>query len=99
MTTTAAAWRHVERLGQGELCAVPVEARGYDHRIPCACTTPTPDPDSPCGQRDHPKGLPCGAVASDGWHDRRTWQHDPELWHPHHPTRCLACGHALEAVR
>lgn len=93
MTTTAAAWRHVDG-GQGRVCWVKDDKGEYV----CDCVDPTADPDSPCGDDRDGHDLPCGAVASDDWHDRRTWQHDPELWHPHQPTRCL-CGHPLEAVR
>jgi hypothetical protein len=95
MTTTAAAWRHVER-GWDKACGAPSDVEGF---VNCGCFDPTPDATSPCGDDRDGHDLPCGAVASDDWHDRRTWEHDPELWHPHQPTRCERCGHQLEAVR
>lgn len=94
-------WRHVEEwrepTPEGPMDPECVGCLRSDPEN--TCTTPTPDPASPCGQRDHPKGLPCGATASDGWHDRRTWEQEPELWHPHQPTRCLTCGHPIEEAR
>lgn len=98
-------WRHVELPSFPGMCAGCLESMAedsmtdYPHGIQYPCQDPTPDPTSPCGQRDHPKGLPCGATASDGWHDRRTWEQEPELWHPHQPTRCLTCGHPIEEAR
>lgn len=59
-----------------------------DNGSPCECTTPTPDPASPCG---HPE---CE-------HDARaTWTHPPagpylHGSHPHVPTRCT-CGDPIE---
>ena len=88
-------WRHVERFSNGDCREWLPDISPY--REACNCVTPAPDPASPCGQRDHPKGLPCGAVASDGWHRRRMWEQDPELWHAHQPTRCT-CGHPIEQV-
>jgi hypothetical protein len=78
-----------------DVCSFIIEPPSPDLWLGCGCTDPTPDPDSPCGQKDSPKGLPCGATASHDWHDRRMWEEEPELWHPHQPTRCLRCGHAV----
>lgn len=91
-------WRHVEQ-GDGRCWAtVPLGTQGTVTSA-CGCPSPSPDPTSPCGHREGgPSDLPCGALASDGWHDRRTWEQDPELWHPHVPTRCADCGHPIERV-
>lgn len=87
-----AAWRHGE--AEDDRCAV-LAAPGYTQQTrSCGCTTPTPDPTSPCG-------LGCGQAADGPVHG------DPSGWpwgsrhlaHPHQPTRCLTCGHAIEEVR
>lgn len=65
----------------------------------CGCTTPTPDPASPCGHKRYRSDLPCGAIADDDWHDRRTWEQDRGLWHGYQATRCATCGHAIEPVK
>lgn len=86
MTTTAAAWRHVER-----------NARNPEK--PWELCVATPDAASPCGFKSGgPEDIPCGASGSDDWHKRSFWWQEPWLYHPHVPTRCT-CGHALEAVR
>ena len=90
MTTTAAAWRH-EREDTG-MCADCYDAADdSDHDAEAFCTTPTPDPASPCSQSFvfHGKTLmTCGKTRD---------QHGayPDS---HQPTRCT-CGHTLEAVR
>lgn len=85
MSAADVTWRHTERV--------------WDDGFIDGCPPhdPTPDPASPCGQKDSPKGLPCGATASDGWHDRRTWENEPELWHAYQPTLCT-CGHPITEV-
>lgn len=52
------------------------------------CATPEPDPASPCG-----------ACNGEGQHVRPgadTWSNQR---HHYVPTRCLRCGHAIEAMR
>lgn len=91
-------WRHAAREYTDRCCAKRISGT-REYPVICGCTTPTPDPDSDCGHKRYRTDLPCGATASHDWHDRRTWEQDPELWHAHVPTRCLSCGHAIEEVR
>ena len=82
-------WRH------GAMHGIGVKSGPNDGRR-CRCTTPAPDPASPCGFKEGgPKDIPCGAVAHHDWHDKRFWWQEPWLWHPHQPTRCT-CGHPIE---
>lgn len=60
-----------------------------DERGLAPCTTPTPDPASPCG---HPT---CNQRAIAHVH---MGAHGVYGRHPHVPTRCT-CGHPLEATR
>lgn len=85
MTTTAAAWRHVE-----EHNGVCVGCGRSDNPYQSLCNTPTPDPGSPCGWRGRDGSWRTPCVEAGTAH--------ATLLHPHHPTRCT-CGHALEAVR
>jgi hypothetical protein len=79
-------WKHAERAYSDEVCAVKV--RSPQPTI-CGCTTPTPDPASPCGY--------VGCLAA--WHcDGTCPAHDRSvILHPHVPTLCT-CGHALVAA-
>lgn len=80
-------WRHVWS-SRGYAASVCVDHA--DGELPCGCTTPTPDPASPCGAF-------VGRV-------RCYWNHgiqtsaDDEVGHPHQPTRCLTCHHEIEAT-
>lgn len=86
----ASDWRH------GAMHGIGVKSGPNDGRR-CRCTTPTPDPASPCGYN---------ACDSDPfWHecatvpcvvDRFGYSHPHEACHPHQPTRCLTCGHPIE---
>jgi hypothetical protein len=51
MTTTAAAWRHVERMGDGACRAAYLESNPVSPA--CLCRTPTPDPEYTPLVRDH----------------------------------------------
>lgn len=53
------------------------------------CTTPTPDPASPCGYEYKEDGAPCGFRRSMGGHEF------VDADHPHQPTRCT-CGHPIK---
>jgi hypothetical protein len=74
-------WVHVERDSAG-MCLMLNPDESW-----CSCTTPTPDPSSPCGWRgrDGTWEIPCrnGGTLHEG------------LLHPHQPTRCT-CGHPIE---
>ncbi|MFI0434094.1 MAG: hypothetical protein ACH36H_13250, partial [Candidatus Nanopelagicales bacterium] len=87
MTTTAAAWRHVEAEAKG--IVFPGDVPGGCIRClwddaPEPCRAPTPDPASPCG---YPGDTGTGCLGA--------FEHDPELWgyHTHQPTLCLVCKH------
>jgi len=59
----------------------------------CGCTTPEPDPASPCGYI---------YVEGDGG-ERCAWEPQEHFRsgmadHPHQPTRCARCGDAVEPV-
>ena len=89
-------WRHAEESLLVRWCMAPGAAAGW-----CTCQNPQPDPASPCAHRWYTGDLPCGREQDgpDDWHDMRTWEQDPELWHPHFPTLCVTCHHAIEATR
>lgn len=80
-----AEWQHVWA-SRGYAASVCIDHA--EDAPPCGCTTPTPDPASPCGFEGCliPPGKP--------WH---VWADDIEpdaLHHKRIPSRCL-CGHAL----
>lgn len=85
-------WRHIWH--DGDACM------GHEGKFLCGCTTPTPDPTSPCGYEG------CdGETAHWSWTEPGTLtepgaycQHE-ERWdcHPYVPTLCV-CGHPIEAV-
>lgn len=78
-------WRHTENvtLRGGPTCRTCFADARH-------CTKPTPDPASPCGHPTGWRGGPtfCGKTAD---------QHDQGVVYV--PTRCLSCGHAIEATR
>lgn len=58
----------------------------------CGCTTPTPDPASPCDLEW------CQHRGAYWWHTALRVGGDHDQWdrlHPHQPTRCT-CGHPIE---
>lgn len=85
-------WQHVELPTFPGMCAGCIDEMAqdsmtdYPHGIQLPCTTPTPDPTSPCGRLD------CH------WSPAVAWPHAALSSHPHIPTRCT-CGHPIEATR
>ncbi len=72
-------WVHVERDSAG-MCLMLNPDESW-----CSCTTPTPDPSSPCRR--------CGR---DLWNIAHPLiPGEPRRDHPHQPTRCT-CGHPIE---
>ena len=76
-------WRHVDELAG--VCASWVSWK----KGRCPCTTPTPDPASPCGYE--------GCWGKRWTHAWVSGQFLDESSHPHVPTRCN-CGHPIERV-
>lgn len=80
-------WRHAPHqwsVSDGTICEDVPDIDGYA----CGCTTPTPDPTSPCGQLVrccHLYEMPCGTAKDD----------HGGIAHRHLPTRCT-CGHPIE---
>lgn len=74
------AWRHVKHSIAVEGCGVVERPSSWM----CGCKTPTPDPASRCGV--------CGQGQYRTVHatDRLTGRR-----HPHRPTTCARCGHAI----
>lgn len=84
-------WRHDNSPHSSVLygCYAPVQTG--ETPTPSGCTTPTPDPASPCGRLLVDEDLlgvefPCGWPETGIVHDRH---------HPHRPTTCAACGHGI----
>lgn len=102
-------WRHTELPTFPGQCAGCLNEMAQDSMtdnpfgIQSACTTPTPDPASPCGFEDpwakygHPFP-PCGRPET---HTHHTFSggrgETPDGGHFYRPTRCT-CGHAIEAA-
>jgi hypothetical protein len=80
-------WRHTRQSQD----PIPECRDCWDEHIEDICCEPTPDPASPCGYA-FPSGVRCGYDAA-----RHGMWRNPT--HPHVPTRCLSCGHAIEEAR
>lgn len=102
------AWRHAELPSFPGMCAGCLESMAedsmtdYPYGIQRPCAAPIPDPSSPCGF--------CGLVddyAHGQWTEPEdaaepgaACYHDPRPGcHPHVPTLCQSCGHAIERTR
>ena len=79
-------WQHVD----GDPCPVGTVKESWAGQwvSPCGCTTPTPDPTSPCARRY----LWTTGILDCMWDPN---DHPEKSGHPHVPTRCL-CGHPIE---
>ena len=76
-------WRHTH-WREGEFYPECIAADGD---LGCGCTTPTPDPASPCRE------ALCGVPEDASVHV------EDEQGHQHQPTRCAQCHHPIEAPR
>lgn len=81
-------WEHADQFGRA--CMVPV---GFDQYLDsCGCTTPQPDPASPCGYA-------FGRCESPAAHAGCGRAHEAiDTCHDHVPTRCLNCQHPIREV-
>jgi hypothetical protein len=84
--TAPAAWRHSEPDWIEPYWAKCGNTSGP---LVCGCTTPEPDPASPCGRMYlwTTGVLPCM------WYPA---QHPEQSGHTHQPTLCLRCHHPIE---
>jgi hypothetical protein len=86
-------WRHVEQVTQH--AGTRVCGNCYvENKV---CTTPTPDPASPCGWT-YGNGEPCDVPADRLIHPASTRPFYGLNTHDFVPTRCT-CGHPIERVR